>query len=178
MKRYLSVLVLAFIALSAFSVAYCSGEFDAITVVSWVTDGDTFDITTEETVRFADIDAPEYYEKGGNAATNYLNTTIYNKTVYLDIDDIYTYDEKNGEKGEGDRLVCVVYIEYNQTHYLNVNKALLVAGHAEIDDFDNEFNPNNWSLYVLKEEIPELSSIMLITSFIIATISIIFVSRR
>lgn len=171
-------LVLLLILFSTFPVVYSSGEFDAITVVSSVTDGDTFDTITEETVRLADIDAPEYYQDGGEEATNYLNTTIYNKTVYLDIDDIYTYDEKNGEKGGGDRLVCVVYVEYNQTHYLNVNEALLVTGHAEIDNFDNEFNPYSWSLYVSNEEIPEFSSMIMLSTLIIATLVIIRITRK
>jgi hypothetical protein len=41
------------------------------------------------------------------------------------------------------------YVRHNGTHLLNVNKALIVNGHAAIWNFDNnEFNPNEWPLYV------------------------------
>jgi hypothetical protein len=39
------------------------------------------------------------------------------------------------------RLVCEVYADNNETHYLNVNKPLIENGLAEIEDFDNEFDP-------------------------------------
>ena len=171
MKRYLLVLVLALITLSAFPVVYCSGEFDAITVVSWVTDGDTFDTSSSGTVRLADIDAPEYDEYGYQSSKNYLISLVYGKTVYLDIDDIYRTDPYG-------RLVCVAYIHYNSTHYLNVNKALLVTGHAQVSNYNNEFNPYSWNLYVLKESIPELSSIIFISTFVIATAVVLLLKRR
>lgn len=65
MKYYLSVFVLVLLCISFSRVVFCSGEFDAETVVSSVTDGDTFYTTTEGTVRLADINCPEYYEDGG-----------------------------------------------------------------------------------------------------------------
>jgi len=68
--------------------------------------------------------------------------------VYLDIDDIYQTDLYG-------RLVCVVYARYNSTHYINVNKALLVANVAVIGDYHNEFSPYSWSLYVSKNAVPE-----------------------
>ncbi|MBT8171458.1 hypothetical protein KJN74_01110, partial [Candidatus Bathyarchaeota archaeon] len=81
-------------------------------------------------------------------------STVKNKVVFLDIDDKYTYDDE----GQGTRLVCVVYVEYNQTHYLNVNKALLENNLAVIWEHDNEFNPFTWALYISKNDIPELSA--------------------
>jgi endonuclease YncB( thermonuclease family) len=62
MKKYIFSLVLLAILVSSVPMAYCSGEFDVSTVVSSVTDGDTFEATSEGTVRLADVDAPEYYE--------------------------------------------------------------------------------------------------------------------
>ena len=37
-----------------------SGEIDVTTAVDWVVDGDTFDTTSGDRIRLADIDAPEY----------------------------------------------------------------------------------------------------------------------
>jgi len=81
---------------------------------------------------------------GYQTAKDYLSSKISGKTVYLDIDDVYTYDYS----GTGSRLVCVVYVRYNSTHRLNVNKALLDQGLADLDNYYNEFNPSTWSLYV------------------------------
>ena len=47
----------------------------------------------------------------------------------------------------GKRVVCVAYVRISSTQYLNVNQALLNAGHAVIDHHDNEFNPP-WPTYV------------------------------
>ncbi len=96
----------------------------------------------------ADVDTPETGESGYYEAKNSLASLIGDKTVYLDIDDVY-------ETGPYGRLICVVYVEYNSTHYTNVNEALLVEGVAVIKNYDNEFNPHTWSLRVPKETIPE-----------------------
>ena len=128
-------------------IVYVNGEVDKTSTVTRVIDGDTFDISTGERIRLADVDAPEYYESGYSDATDYLKSLIDGKTVYLDIDDVYTYDYS----GTGSRLVCVAYVDYDSTHWINVNKALLDEGHAVISDFHNEFSPYSWSLYVLKD---------------------------
>ena len=64
--------------------------------------------------------------------------------MYLDIDDVYGTDPY-------DRTVGVAYVRYNSTHLLNVNKDLLVQGYATIWNFDNEFNPYEWDLFVYYE---------------------------
>ena len=92
-------------------------------------------------LRLADIDAPEVGQPGYQEAKDFLNSWIFNETVYLDVDDVYGTDPY-------DRLVCVVYVRYNATHLMNVNKALLDAGLADFSDFPNEFNPAAWTLYV------------------------------
>ena len=91
--------------------------------------------------------------------------------MYLDIDDLYG-------TGTYDRLICVAYVNYDSTHYLNVNKALLVEGYAEISNYDNEFTPYTWTLYVHVNNIPEFSSFVLLFAFIVATISIVIFNRR
>jgi endonuclease YncB( thermonuclease family) len=109
-----------------------------------IIDGDTFEIPNEPTIRLADIDCPEGYEPGGPEATFALTQLIGDKTIFLDVDNVHRFD------ASGERYVCVVYVSYNSTHLLNVNKALLVLGQAEIVDYDNQWDPYMWSLYVAK----------------------------
>jgi hypothetical protein len=120
-------------------------EIDATTIVSKVIGGDTFDTTSEGRIRLADVDTPEKGESGYYEAKNFLNSLVNNKQVYLDIDDVYETDKYG-------RLICVVYVSHNTTHFININKALLVEDYAVIWNFDNEFNPYAWTLYCQKEE--------------------------
>lgn len=124
------------------------GEIEERTgTVSWIVDGDTFDINYVR-YRLADIDAPESDEnyEAYQASKYYLLDLIHGKTVYLDIDNKYTYDDY----GNGERFVCITYLDYNSTHYLNVNKAMTIANYAITKNYDNEFNPSSWILFVLK----------------------------
>lgn len=141
-----------------------SGEIDAVDVVSTVVDGDTFNTTSMGKVRLADINAPEMGELGCNESKDFLNNLIFGREVCLDIDDIKRTDQYG-------RLVCVVYVEHNSSHFLNVNKALVVSGNAEIIDYtDNEFNPYTWSLYYSKQEIvPEFQPFLMLLLFMVAT---------
>ena len=111
--------------------------------------------------------ASGYYE-----AKNFLTSLVYDKQVHLDIDDVYETDKY-------DRLVCVVYVSYNATHFKNVNKALLVEGYAVIWNFNNEFDPYAWTLYGPKEESPEPflpTSEVYIIAIAVTVISAIIVS--
>ena len=138
-----------------------NGEIDEKTgTVTNIVDGDTFDLSNGDRIRPADIDAPEIGEEGYQEAKDYLTTWIYGKTVYLDVDDMFIYDFN----GTGDRFVCVVYVSYNTTHYLNVNKLMLVTNQAVIEDFNNEFDPYSWSLFVLKPPMPSPTSTPISTS--------------
>jgi len=143
----------------SFLVALYSPEFDKISIATHIVDGDTFDIDTGQRIRLADVDTPEKNEAGYFEAYQFLSNLIYNKKVYLDIDDIYVYDKYG-------RLVCLVYVDYNSTHYLNINKALLEKDLALISNYDNEFNPKNWKLYTPKLGINELSKILIASFFI------------
>lgn len=63
-------------------------EIDASGTVYNIVDGDTYDqsgLSDGDRVRLADIDAPE----SDINAENYLSSLIYDKFVYVDIDDIY-----------------------------------------------------------------------------------------
>jgi len=147
MKRAVLLSIIVTLLFATLLLAYVYGEVDKTSTVTRVIDGDTFDIATGERIRLADVDAPEYYESGYTEATEYLESLIDGKTVYLDVDDIYTYDYR----GTGDRLVCVAYVDYDSTNLMNVNEALLEEGYAEISNYYNEFDPNSWSLLVPKE---------------------------
>lgn len=142
-----SVLPIAAIGLvltmQAVHVVICM-EIDMISTVVSVYDGDTFTLATGERVRLADLNAPEIGESGSYEARDYLSSLVRQKTVYLDVDDKYRTDYYG-------RLVCVVYVEYNSTHYLNVNKALIDGGYAEIMEYDNEFKASSLLLYVPKD---------------------------
>jgi endonuclease YncB( thermonuclease family) len=142
LKRGVIVLFLLFIAFQTSFVSYCSAmEIDDVAVVYDVIDGDTFDAFPLGRIRVADIDAPDSGDPGYVEAKNYLSGLINGKRVYLDVDDDRTIDPYK-------RVICVVYIRYNNTHLKNVNKDLVEQGHAIINDFtDNEFNPYSWTLY-------------------------------
>ena len=61
----------------------------------------------------------------------------YHKKVYLDIDDLYV-------RGKYGRIIAVVYVPYDETHYVNLNQLLLKEGYAEARDYRNEFDPDDW----------------------------------
>jgi micrococcal nuclease len=136
-----AVLIISTFSTYGFLVRSYSVEIDEISYATNIVDGDTFDISSGDRIRLADVDTPENGEAGYYDAWNYLSRLIYNKRVYLDVDDVHVYDTL------GYRLVCLVYLEYNSTHYLNINQALLESNLAEISDYDNEFNPYSWTLF-------------------------------
>lgn len=172
MKKAPFLLILTVLLCGLLPLAWSSsGEIDATTFVSRVIDGDTFDTTSEGRIRMADIDAPEYGESGYYDAKQCLEDLVDSKTVYLDIDDIYETDPYG-------RLVCVVYVRHSSTQYKNVNKALLVEGVVEIDDYYNEFNPYSWTLYVHEDEIPEFPSLVIFPLFMLTTLPATILYRR
>ncbi len=146
----LVVLSISFIIISLnfFTIPVYSWEIDKTGTVYNIVDGDTVDVTSVGRIRLADIDCPESGEAGGAAATQYIGSLIYQKEVYVDVDDITGTDPYG-------RVVAVIYVYYDDNNLKNVNKAMLVAGHAEIWDFDNnEFNPYSWTLYVSYQSNP------------------------
>ncbi len=146
----LVVLSISFIiiSLTLFTIPVYSWEIDQTGTVSNIVDGDTVDVTSVGRIRLADIDCPELNESGYAAASQHISSLIHQKTVYVDIDDITGKDPY-------DRWVAVIYVYYNDTHLKNVNKAMLVAGHAVINNFtNNEFDPYSWTLYVNYQSSP------------------------
>jgi|Deesub1362A_J573_1020465.scaffolds.fasta_scaffold00551_14 hypothetical protein len=171
MKRVIYCFLILIVLLQCYISVVLAAEIDAITVVSRVVDGDTFETTSEGRIRLADVDAPEPGESGYYDAKQCLEDLIDNKTVVLDIDDIYQNDSYG-------RLVCVVYVRHNSTHYVNVNKALLVEEVVIIEDYDNEFDPYTWTLYIHENTIPEYTSLLVLPLFIIATLLTTIVYKR
>lgn len=125
-----------------------------------VIDGDTLDLRVLEIysskysyldnrvirIRFADINTPELNTSKGVEARNIVVNQLdqHGWISCLDIDD---YDEPTDHYG---RYIAIIYIRYNSTHWLNLNKWLLDSNYADIMDFrDNEFDPLNWELYVV-----------------------------
>lgn len=144
MKGKIPLLLFAMVALTYVPIPSVSAslmEVDTTAVVYKVIDGDTFDAFPVGRVRLADINAPESGEPSYAEARSFLSLMVYDKRVYLDVDDIYVMDRYN-------RIVCLVYVRYNSTHLINVNLALLIKGFAVINDYYNEFNPTTWILFV------------------------------
>ena len=149
------IIVIGIVGLLNFhpELAYSSPfEVDVTANVYKVIDGDTFDSFPVGRVRLADVNAPERGEVGYYEAKDALTGMVLNKKVYLDVDDYYVIDRYN-------RLICLVYIRYNSTHLLNVNKWLILNGYVITDDYDNEFNPNLWMLFIYYPEELEATTI-------------------
>ncbi|MFX0137508.1 MAG: thermonuclease family protein [Candidatus Hodarchaeota archaeon] len=155
MKKKSNWLLLVFLSVSIignslinFSIKVYAWEIDRTGTVTYIVDGDTLDVSGVGRIRLADIDCPESGEPGYSAASSYLSSLVYQKKVYIDVDDITGTDPYG-------RIVAVIYVYYDATRLKNVNKALLVAGHAEIWDFsNNEFNPYSWTLHVTYQSEP------------------------
>jgi endonuclease YncB( thermonuclease family) len=146
MKHFIQILVTSLLLLApslSFPITNAI-EIEQSGTVSWIVDGDTFDINNgAQRIRPADIDAPERNEIGYNSSKWYLKDLIFSKTIYLDVSTLNGVDD-------GGRLICLVYLDYNSTHYLNVNKQIAQSGHALIKDYTNDFNPYTWTLYTPK----------------------------
>jgi endonuclease YncB( thermonuclease family) len=177
--RIVAVVAIVAMILSQSFIACCyasSRKIDATAVAVKVHDGDTFYldrvIKGSSTVRLADINASELGQPLSYEARDFLKGLVLAKTVYLDIDDIYIYDYH----GTGDRLVCVVYVDYNSTQYENVNKALWAEGLAERKEYDNEFNADTWTLYVAKTDLTQGSPLAIPTWAIVLVVVLIALS--
>ena len=127
------------------SVTATSISIDKTATILTIIDGSSFIINSGETVKLAGIDTPQLGQQGYSAAKNYLTNIAQSKTVFLDIDNITPTDQYG-------RLMSVAYIEYNSTHYENVNMAMIVNNYAIPISLNNsEFNPSSWSWFVPKD---------------------------
>lgn len=119
-RKYIIILVaLLFLLVCNTVVAF---EIDSEGIVTYVVDGDSLDVyatsgfgaETTYRIRLADINAPEMSTSEGVVAKQVLKNLVEGKHVYIDVDDITTYDLY-------DRVVAVVYLPVNDTHAMNIN---------------------------------------------------------
>lgn len=154
-----------------------SGEIDASTLVISVIGDDSFETEMGEIIKLADIDptcADIDNSTGYVSAKTFLASIVEGKTVFLDIDDLYETDYT----GSGNRTVAVVYVDFNSTHYLNVNNLMLNRKLLAINDQDNEFNPNDWTSYVKKQDIPEFPAETILMVFTVILITAIMFLKK
>jgi micrococcal nuclease len=83
-----------------------------------VTDGDTFELNTGETVRLIGIDAPELFDPGGDISKMYLSYLISGKEILC--------NPGSEERDNYGRLLMVVYVGD-----ICVNEAMILSGYAE-----------------------------------------------
>src|SRR5665647_3403849 len=118
---------------------------DKTGAVSAVIDGSSFQLSSGETIKLAAIDTPNSGQPGYLESKNYLTTLIQGKPVYLDIGVATT----TGQQG---RLLCIVYLDYNSTHYENINMAMIQNGYAAPNgQINNGFDVGTWTWFVLKQ---------------------------
>ena len=162
-KLRLGILILLFLSFTQymFREAYplMRVEYEIVSQPTYITDGDTFEIPNHPAIRLADVSCPETYQYGGPEATSALTQLIWGKTVYIDVDDVYV-------TGPYGRYICLVYVDHNSTHLLNVNTAMVFLGHATITDYDNQWNPYTWTLLVPKPTTKDITTIIAASAII------------
>jgi endonuclease YncB( thermonuclease family) len=126
------------------TVLAASISIDETATVTAVIDGSSFSINSGKTIKLAGIDTPQSGQPGFSEAKNYLTNMVQGKTVYLDIDNLATTDQYG-------RFMSVAYIDFNSSHYENVNMAMIVNNYAVPSSLNNsEFNPSVWTWFVPK----------------------------
>ena len=176
MKFTLSAIFALYVLLSFTSVVYGLVEIDTQTQVSSVIDGVTFETINGELFKLADIEltcADIDNSTGFISSKSLLSSLIEGKNVYLDIDSLYVTDFY----GTGNKTVCVAYLDFNSTHYHNVNQALVMQRLVVINDLENDFNPEEWNRFTKKQNIPEFPSWIIPPLFLITTL-IVAVYRK
>jgi hypothetical protein len=146
-SRYVILIVLSLLLIMAQipNIRAASIEIDKTSVVSTVIDGSSFTLNSGETVKLACINTPPLGQPGYNEAKYYLTNILQGKIAYLDVDDLTSSDQYS-------RLICVAYIDYNSTHYINVNMAMVANNYATMSSLNSsEFNPSSWSLFTPKD---------------------------
>lgn len=116
--RNITLFVLA--SMFGFGVFYTLAHEDITPpVVTDVVDGDTLVLDDGTTVRLARVDAPEWDEEGGEAATARLRQLTLTKSVQIQDDPKQPDEDKYGRR--------IAYVYVGDT---NVNLALIDQGYA------------------------------------------------
>ncbi len=133
-------------------------EINAVCKVERVVDGDTlwvycfkgFKANQQFKVRLADINAYELKERGGEEAKKFLEQVLSNHTrIFFDVDEKHTY-------GKYGRVIAVLYVIYNKTHFLNINYLLVEEKHAVWVDYYNSWHPEDFKKYVRISKISKI----------------------
>ncbi len=146
------VILLAFLSIHATVIPVASGmPEEAVGRVVTVISGDSLGIemlipdprtNNVDSIKLADITSPSTVTPEGKAAQKYAYSLLWNKTVYLDIDDNTT-----SGRNEWSQLICVVYLidsEYRPI-WPPANRIIVDMGYAKVDDdTKNEFDPGAW----------------------------------
>ena len=150
-------------------VVYGFVQIDTQTHVTSVIDGVTFETDNGKLFKLADIEptcTDVDNSTGYITPKSLLSSLIERKSVYLDIDSLYVTDFY----GTDNKTVCVAYLDYNSTHYLNVNQALLTQRLVVASDVENDFNPTDWTDFAEKQNVPEFTSGLILSLFLITTL--------
>ncbi len=148
----LAGLLLAFLSIQATVIPVASGvPEEAVGRVVSVISGNSLGVqmlisdprtNNVDSIKLADIASPSTVTPEGKAAQKYARSLLWNKTVYLDID-----DSTSSGRNEWSQLICVVYLvdsEYRPI-WPPVNRIIVDAGYAKVDDDKkNEFDPGEW----------------------------------
>jgi cell division septation protein DedD len=144
-KQYaLIVTILVAASVLASSTQAAVIPYDKTGSVTSVISGNTFTLNTGETVKLAEITVPANGEAGFETSRSYLASIIEGKTVYLDSDTLIRTD--------GGKFLCVAYIDFNTTHYENINQAMIEARYAAPTTTQTtEFTPSSWTWFIAKQ---------------------------
>jgi len=96
------------------------------------------------------INTPELSTAEGQRAKVALEALLLGRRVCLDVDDLYKTDRYG-------RFIAVAYLDYNETHWLNVNQWLVERGYVAYVDYPNELHPP-WPLYLPKAATPKTTA--------------------
>ena len=148
----LAGLLLAFLSIQATVIPVASGvPEEAVGRVVSVISGNSLGVqmlisdprtNNVDSIKLADIASPSTVTPEGKAAQKYARSLLWNKTVYLDID-----NSTSSGRNEWSQLICVVYLvdsEYRPI-WPPVNRIIVDIGYAKVDDDKkNEFDPRTW----------------------------------
>jgi hypothetical protein len=124
-------------------------------------------------MRLADIKTSASGE-GFYMARDHLKDLIEGKIVRENV---------GGQDTDG-KWWCVTFVLWNMTHFLNVNKYMVVNGFANETDYPNDFSPSEWRLYVPKDSmtglptIPEFPSFLILPLFMTASLIAVEIYKR
>ena len=141
-KITIAIIVIAFLFPLANATAISTDKTGA---VSGIIDGNSFQLSSGETIKLVAIDTPSSGQPGYLESKNYLTALIQGKTVILDTGATAVTDQQG-------RLPCVVYLDYNSTHYENINMAMIQNGYAVPNSQNSSgFDPTTWAWFVSKQ---------------------------